>query len=105
MARQIRSWNPGDAANAYVRMILSDIGRLVGGLSEAEWDGTLEFFGGRCAYTGRQLTIPRCCSRACRPHQQDALRRTCLRQRTSIEHGSQRKEGRGGIMWSSWKPS
>ena len=56
MARQIRSWNPGDAANAYVRMILSDIGRLVGGLSEAEWDGTLEFFGGRCAYTGRQLT-------------------------------------------------
>ena len=55
MATQIRSWHPGDAANTYVRMILSDVGRLAGGLSEAEWDHTREYFDGRCAYTGREL--------------------------------------------------
>lgn len=56
MARQVRSWNPGDAANAYVRMLLSEVGRLVGGITDEEWRRTQEFFGGRCAYTGEELT-------------------------------------------------
>lgn len=55
MGTQVRRWNAGDAANAYVRMILSDVGRLVGGLSDAEWGRTREFFDGQCAYTGRPL--------------------------------------------------
>ena len=55
MTRQTKKWNPGDAANAFVRVILSDAGTLLGGLSEAEWQMTLEWFDGRCAYTDRVL--------------------------------------------------
>ena len=55
MARQTRKWNPGDAANAFVRVILSDAGARLGGLTETEWDRTLDWFGRRCAYTGDAL--------------------------------------------------
>ena len=55
MAKQTKRWNRGDAANAYVRVILSDAGTLLGGLAEAEWQKTLEWFDGRCAYTGQVL--------------------------------------------------
>lgn len=55
MTRQTKKWNPGDAANAFVRVILSDAGTLLGGLSEAEWQTTLEWFDGRCAYTDQVL--------------------------------------------------
>lgn len=55
MAQQTRKWNPGDAANAFVRVILSDAGAKLGGLTEADWDRTLNWFGGRCAYTGVEL--------------------------------------------------
>ena len=55
MARQTRRWNPGDAANAFVRVILSDAGARLGGLTETEWERTLDWFGRRCAYTGDAL--------------------------------------------------
>ena len=55
MAQQTRKWNPGDAANAFVRVILSDAGAMLGGLTETEWDETLGWFDGRCAYTGQEL--------------------------------------------------
>ena len=55
MAKQMRKWNPGDAANAFVRVILSDAGTMLGGLTEGEWRRTLDWFGGRCAYTGEEL--------------------------------------------------
>lgn len=55
MAKQTRKWNPGDAANVFVRVILSDAGTRLGGLTEAEWHQTLEWFDGRCAYTGDVL--------------------------------------------------
>ena len=55
MAKQTRRTNPGDAANAFVRVILSDAGAMLGGLKEHEWRKTLEWFDGRCAYTGRSL--------------------------------------------------
>ena len=55
MARQTRRTNPGDAANAFVRVILSDAGAMLGGLTEEEWGKTLEWFHGRCAYTGDKL--------------------------------------------------
>ena len=55
MPRQTRRWNPGDAANSFVRVVLSDAGELLGGLSEDEWQRTLAFFDSRCAYTGKAL--------------------------------------------------
>ncbi len=55
MPRQSRRWNPGDAANSFVRVVLSDAGELLGGLSEDEWQRTLAFFDHRCAYTGEKL--------------------------------------------------
>ena len=55
MAQQVRRWNPGDAANAFVRVILSDAGTMLGGMSDDEWQRTLERFDGRCAYTGEEL--------------------------------------------------
>ena len=50
--RQIRKWNPGDAANVFVRTILSDAGTVLGGFTVDEWERTREYFEGRCAYTG-----------------------------------------------------
>ena len=55
MART-RQYNPGDAANAFVRVLLRDAGELVGGLSESEWENTLKYFDHRCAYTGDLFT-------------------------------------------------
>lgn len=55
MARQTRKSNPGDAANAFVRVVLSEAGQILGGLTDSEWDKTLAWFGGRCAYTGHEL--------------------------------------------------
>ncbi len=55
MAQQTRKSNPGDAANAFVRVILSDAGTMLGGLTETEWNHTLEWFNGRCAYTDEAL--------------------------------------------------
>lgn len=55
MARQTRKWNPGDAANTFIRVILSDAGTILGGITEDEWEQTLAYFNGRCAYTGAKL--------------------------------------------------
>ena len=55
MAQQTRKWNPGDAANAFVRVTLSDAGTMLGGMNEDEWQKTLDWFGGRCAYTNEDL--------------------------------------------------
>ena len=55
MTQQTRRWNPGDAANAFVRVILSDAGTMLGGLKDDEWHKTVEWFEGRCAYTGQTL--------------------------------------------------
>ena len=55
MAQQTKRWNPGNAANAFVRVILSDAGAKLGGLTEPEWKQTLDWFGERCAYTGDVL--------------------------------------------------
>ena len=55
MARQTRKRNPGDAANVFVRVILSDAGTILGGLTEDEWKQTCAYFDGRCAYTGGEL--------------------------------------------------
>lgn len=56
MATRKRQYKPGDAANVFVRVLLSEAGELAGGLDDEEWAKTLEFFGHRCAYTGEELT-------------------------------------------------
>ncbi len=55
MAQQTRQWSPGDAANAFVRVVLSDAGARFGGLTDTQWEETLRWFGGRCAYTEDEL--------------------------------------------------
>ena len=55
MAGQVSKRNPGDAANVFIRVILSDAGALLGGLTDKQWRETLDRFGGRCAYTGAPL--------------------------------------------------
>ncbi len=55
MAQQTRKSSPGDAANTFVRVVLSDAGARLGGLTETEWKETLRWFGERCAYTGDEL--------------------------------------------------
>ena len=39
----------------FVRVILSDAGAMLGGLKDDEWRKTIEWFEGRCAYTGQTL--------------------------------------------------
>lgn len=56
MATRKQQYRPGDAANVFVRVLLSKAGELAGGLNEEEWKRTLEFFDHRCAYTGERLT-------------------------------------------------
>ena len=51
MARQERKQHPGDAANAFIRVLLSDAGAILGGLSDEQWQKTVDHFEGRCAYT------------------------------------------------------
>jgi hypothetical protein len=55
MARQMRRTNPGDVANLFVRCLLADASELLGGFTEYEWQGTLEYFGFRCAYTDEPI--------------------------------------------------
>lgn len=55
MARQTLRQRPGNAANIFIRCLLSDAGALLGGLSDDEWAATLDYFGGACAYTGESL--------------------------------------------------
>ena len=56
MATRKRQYHPGDAANAFVRVLLSDAGKLAGGLDDEQWKRTLECFDHRCAYTDEPLT-------------------------------------------------
>ena len=44
----------GDAANTFVRVILSYAGSRLGGITECEWERTLGIFKHRCAYTGEK---------------------------------------------------
>ena len=53
MAQQTRKGNPGDPANAFVRVILSDSGTMLGGVNEDEWQKTLAWFPGRCPEAAR----------------------------------------------------
>lgn len=47
--------NPGDAANIFVRCMLCNISRIYGELTSADLQRTIEYFDGRCPYTGEAL--------------------------------------------------
>ena len=90
MTQQTRRWNPGDVANVFVRVILSDAGTMLGGLTESEWRKTLEWFDGRRAYTGEELAK----GRTERDH--DAHDRAVRRRRTryrTLHHHERRDRG------------
>ncbi|MBI4248142.1 MAG: hypothetical protein HY611_01465 [Elusimicrobia bacterium] len=55
MSRKARRIQPGDAANIFIRCLLSEAGELLGGLNEQQWKDTCNFFKSRCAYTGKRL--------------------------------------------------
>lgn len=56
MTTKKRQYHPGDAANIFVRVLLSEAGKLAGGLNNEQWVKTLKFFDNCCAYTGKPLT-------------------------------------------------
>ncbi len=56
MPRKIAKNRPGDAANRFVRVLLTDASLLAGGFTDEHWKKTLEWFDGCCAYTGDTLT-------------------------------------------------
>ena len=57
MAGTIKRTNPGDAANIFVRCMLSDISDLLGGFSEEDLKKTVEYFDYKCPYTGEDITV------------------------------------------------
>lgn len=57
MAGTIKRTNPGDAANIFVRCMLSDISDLLGGFSKEDLERTVEFFDYKCPYTGEDISV------------------------------------------------
>jgi hypothetical protein len=57
MSRQRRRKHSGDAANLFIRAILSEASWLLGGFTDEEWQRTIDYFGGRCAYTDEPLVV------------------------------------------------
>lgn len=57
MARTIKRTNSGDAANIFVRCMLSDISDLLGGFSKEDLERTVEYFDYKCPYTGEDISV------------------------------------------------
>lgn len=57
MSGTIKRTNPGDAANIFVRCMLSDISDLLGGFSKEDLDRTVEYFDYKCPYTGEDISV------------------------------------------------
>ncbi|MDE5898344.1 MAG: hypothetical protein K2H09_03650, partial [Treponemataceae bacterium] len=55
MAGTIKRTNPGDAANIFVRCILSDVSDMLGGFHEDDLNETVVFFNYKCPYTGESI--------------------------------------------------
>ncbi|GAB3840315.1 HNH endonuclease [Hymenobacter jeollabukensis] len=51
----IRRVHHSSIANLFVRSLLADVGEMHGGFTKEHWQATLDFFGNRCAYTGKAL--------------------------------------------------
>jgi len=57
MAQTIKRTNPGDAANIFVRCILSDISDILGGFSDEDLERTVKYFDYKCPYTGEDISV------------------------------------------------
>ena len=57
MAQTIKRTNPGDAANIFVRCILSDISDILGGFSNEDLKHTVKYFDYKCPYTGEDISV------------------------------------------------
>lgn len=57
MSGTIKRTNPGDAANIFVRCMLSDISDLLGGFSREDLERTVEYFDYKCPYTGEDISV------------------------------------------------
>ena len=57
MAGTVKRTNPGDAANVFVRCMLSDISDLLGGFSKEDLDRTVDYFDYKCPYTGEDISV------------------------------------------------
>ena len=55
MPKTIRRTHAGDAANIFVRCMLSDISDMLGGCSAEEIDQTVRYFDYKCPYTGQDI--------------------------------------------------
>lgn len=53
----IKRTNPGDAANIFVRCMLSDISDILSGFSNEELEKTVEYFDYKCPYTGEDISV------------------------------------------------
>ncbi len=57
MAQTIKRTNSGDAANIFVRCILSDISDILGGFSDEDLERTVKYFDYKCPYTGEDISV------------------------------------------------
>lgn len=57
MAGTVKRTNPGDAANIFVRCMLSDISDLLCGFSKVDLERTIEYFDYKCPYTGEDISV------------------------------------------------
>ncbi len=57
MAQSIKRTTPGDAANIFVRCILSDISDRLGGFSKEDLERAVQFFDYKCPYTGEDISV------------------------------------------------
>lgn len=57
MAGTIKRTNSGDAANIFVRCMLSNISDLLGGFSKEDLEKTVEYFDYKCPYTGEDISV------------------------------------------------
>lgn len=58
MPNQIKRTNPADVANLFVRCLLCDISKQLGGFGQQEKEKTLRYFEGKCPYTGVPVYDP-----------------------------------------------
>lgn len=57
MAGTVKRTQPGDAANIFVRCMLSDISDLLGGFSNQDLERTVQYFDYKCPYTGQDISV------------------------------------------------
>src|SRR5262249_9223191 len=95
MSRQRRRKHSGDAANLFIRAILGEASWFLGGLTDEEWQRTMDYFGGRCAYADEPLVVGEIDH--CRANEHERVWATPVRQRAACYQGSERGKAREAL--------